>query len=66
MYVVISNYFNLQAGQWMKINVTFTDHEMKSLPAVAVQNSLVKLFSSVSQKVSQFHQTFLNYRLLFL
>ena len=39
----------------MKINVTFTDLEMKSLPAVAVQNNSVKLFSSVSQKVSQFH-----------
>ena len=39
----------------MKINVAFTDLEMKSLPAVAVQNNSVKLFSSVSQKVSQFH-----------
>ena len=39
----------------MKINVTFTDLEMKSLPAVAVQNNLVKLFSSVSQKVIQFY-----------
>ena len=39
----------------MKISVTFTDLEMKSLPAVAVQNNLVKLFSSVSQKVIQFY-----------
>ena len=39
----------------MKTNITFTDLEMKSLPAVAVQNNLVELFSSVSQKVSLFH-----------
>ena len=53
--MVILNYFNLQSGQWMKRKVTFTDLEMKSLLAVAVQNNSVKLFSSVSQKVSRFH-----------
>ena len=49
--MVILGYFNLHAAQWMKINVTFTDLEMKSLPAVTVQNN----FLSVNQKVSQFH-----------
>ena len=37
--VVILNYFYLQTGQWMKINVAFTDLDMKSLPAVEVQNN---------------------------
>ena len=53
--LLVINYFNLQTGQWIKINVTFTDQEMKSLPEVAVQSNSVKLFSSVSQKLSQLH-----------
>ena len=53
--MVILDYFNFHAAQWMKINVIFTDLKMKSLPAVTVQNNSLKLFLSVNQKVSQFH-----------